>query len=211
MFERKAEMHQEESFVGLEAAKKYVEKAQKSRMRYRAFLNNLESLDIQGKYLDVGAGTGNLAMIVAQNNPKVEITALELSADMVTLGEENIRKKGFQDQIKFIKGDAAEKELLTELGQFDLIYSTYSLHHWKNPRKVIDNLMSNLGDHGTIYLYDLRRVWWLYWIPIRHGFFNSIRAAYVSSEVKEMLADYRPEHCEIRYEFPFMQSVIIRQ
>lgn len=211
MFERKAEMHQEESFVGLEAAKKYVEKAQKSRMRYRAFLNNVESLDIQGKYLDVGAGTGNLAMIVAQNNPKVEITALELSADMVTLGEENIRKKGFQDQIKFIKGDAAEKELLTELGQFDLIYSTYSLHHWKNPRKVIDNLMSNLGDHGTIYLYDLRRVWWLYWIPIRHGFFNSIRAAYVSSEVKEMLADYRPEHCEIRYEFPFMQSVIIRQ
>jgi len=211
MFERKAEMHQEESFVGLEAAKKYAEKAQKSRMRYRAFLNNVESLDIQGKYLDVGAGTGNLAMIVAQNNPKVEITALELSADMVTLGEENIRKKGFQDQIKFVKGDAAEKELLTELGQFDLIYSTYSLHHWKNPRKVIDNLMSNLGDHGTIYLYDLRRVWWLYWIPIRHGFFNSIRAAYVSSEVKEMLADYRPEHCEIRYEFPFMQSVIIRQ
>jgi len=54
MFERKAEMHQEESFVGLEAAKKYVEKAQKSRMRYRAFLNNLESLDIQGKYLEMG-------------------------------------------------------------------------------------------------------------------------------------------------------------
>jgi len=211
MFERKAEMHQEESFAGLETAKKYAEKAQKSRMRYRAFLNNLESLDIQGKYLDVGAGTGNLAMIVAQNNPKVEITALELSADMVTVGEENIRKKGFQDQIKFIKGDAAEKELLTELGQFDLIYSTYSLHHWKNPRKVIDNLMSNLGDHGAIYLYDLRRVWWLYWIPIRHGFFNSIRAAYVISEVKEMLAGYRPEHCEIRYEFPFMQSVIIRK
>jgi ubiquinone/menaquinone biosynthesis C-methylase UbiE len=211
MFERKGEMHQEESFVGLEAAKKYDEKAQKSRMRYRAFLNHLEFLDIQGKYLDVGAGTGNLAMIVAQNNPKVEITALELSADMVTVGEENIRNKGFQDQIKFIKGDVAEKELLAELGQFDLIYSTYSLHHWKNPRKVIDTLMSTLGDHGALYLYDLRRVWWLYWIPIRNGFFKSIRAAYVSSEVKEMLAGYLPEHCEIRYEFPFMQSVIIRK
>ncbi len=211
MFKRKAEMHQEDFVVGLEAAKRYAENAQKAKMRYRAFLSNLEVVNIQGKYLDVGAGTGNLSMIVAQKNPNVEITALEVSADMVTVGEENIRNKGLQDQVNFIQGDAADKELLTELGKFDLIYSTYSLHHWKNPRKVIDNLMSNLGDHGALYLYDLRRVWWLYWIPIHNGFFNSIRAAYVSSEVKEMLTGYRPEHCEIRHEFPFMQSVIIRK
>ncbi len=44
-----------------------------------------------------------------------------------------------------------------------------------------------------------------------NGFFNSIRAAYVRSEIKEMLTGFRPECYEIRHEFPFMQSVIIRK
>ncbi|MEA3326157.1 MAG: class I SAM-dependent methyltransferase [Chloroflexota bacterium] len=211
MFKRKVEMHQEEAFAGLEAAKEYAKSTQKTRMRYRAFLSNLKFFSIQGKYLDVGAGTGNLATIIAQNNPDVEITALEISTDMVTVGEEYIRSKGLQGQIKFIKGDAIDKETINELGEFDLIYSTYSLHHWENPRKTIDNLMSNLGDDGILYFYDLRRVWWLYWIPICNGFFNSIRAAYVRREIKEMLTGFRPECYEIRNEFPFMQSVIIRK
>ena len=211
MFKRKVEMHQEEAFAGLEAAKEYTESTQKSTMRYRAFLSNLKSLNIQGKYLDVGAGTGNLAAVIAQNNPDVEIMALEISTDMVTVGEEFIRNKGLQGQVKFIKGDAVDKVTMNELGEFDLIYSTYSLHHWENPRKVIDNLMSNLGDNGVLYLYDLRRVWWLDWIPIRNGFFNSIRAAYIRREIKEMLTGFRPECYEIRHEFPFMQSVIIRK
>lgn len=211
MFKRKVEMHQEETFTGLEAAEEYAESTKESTMRYRAFFNNLEALGIQGKYLDVGAGTGNLAAIIAKNRPDVEITAVEISTDMVAVGEEYIRKKGLQGQIKFIEGDAVEKETINELGEFDLIYCTYSFHHWENPGKVIDNLMSSLGENGVLYLYDLRRVWWLYWIPIRNGFFNSIRAAYVRREIKEMLTGFCPECYEIRYEFPFMQSVIIRK
>jgi len=211
MFKRKVEIHQEEAFAGLEAAREYAESTKKATMRYRAFLSNLKTLSIPGKYLDVGAGTGNLATIIAQNNPDIEITALEISTAMVTIGEEFIRNKGLQDQIKFIKGDAVKKETINELGEFDLIYSTYSLHHWENPRKVIDNLMSNLGDNCVLYIYDLRRVWWLYWVPICNGFFNSIRAAYVRREIKEMLTGLDPECYEIRYEFPFMLSIIIRK
>ena len=211
MCKRKIEMHQEEAFTGLEAVKEYAESAKVSTMRYQAFFSNLKALSIQGKYLDVGAGTGNLATAIVKIDPDVEVMALEISEDMVAVGEEYIRKKGLQGQIKFIKGDAVDKETINKLGEFDLIYCTYSFHHWENPRKVIDNLMSNLGDNGVLYLFDLRRVWWLYWIPIHNGFFNSIRAAYVRREIKEMLTDFRPECYEIRYEFPFMQSVIIRK
>ena len=46
MFERKVEAHQEESFAGLDNARQYAESAKKSMLRYRAFLKNLESLDI---------------------------------------------------------------------------------------------------------------------------------------------------------------------
>ena len=211
MFERQIEMHQVEMFAGAEAAKQYAESAKKSTVRYRAFLSNLRTINKQRRYLDVGAGTGTLAAILAQNNPEIEITALELSPDMVVVGEQNIRSLGLQDQIKFIRGDAVDEAVIRESGPFDLIYSTYSLHHWESPRSVIDNLMSNLAQDGIIYVFDLRRVWWLYWIPVRNGFFNSIRAAYVRKEIQEILTGFPPACYEIRSEAPFMQSIIIKK
>ena len=150
-------------------------------------------------------------MDIAQNNPGVEIAALEISADMVTVGKEYVKSKGLQGQIKFIQGDALDPAAVNKLGEFDLIYSTYALHHWTNPKKVIDNLLSNLANNGVLYLFDLRRVWWLYWIPINNGFFCSIRAAYVRNEIQEILASIRPECYEIRHEFPFMQSILVRK
>jgi 2-polyprenyl-3-methyl-5-hydroxy-6-metoxy-1,4-benzoquinol methylase len=212
MFERQIEMHhQTEAFTGLDAAEQYAESANKLTVRYRAFLNNLKAFNEHRRYLDVGAGTGTLAAIIAQNNPDVEIAALELSPDMVTVGEHHIRSLGLQGQIKFIRGDAVDEEVIKESGPYELIYSTYALHHWENPKAVIDNLMSNLDQDGVIYIFDLRRVWWLYWVPVRNGFFNSIRAAYVRREIQEMLTDFPPACYEIRPEFPFMQSIIIRK
>jgi 2-polyprenyl-3-methyl-5-hydroxy-6-metoxy-1,4-benzoquinol methylase len=211
MFKRKVEKHQEETFVGLESAKAFAESAEKSAIRYQAFMDRIKILDIQGKYLDVGAGAGNLAARIAQNNPDVEITALEISADMITVGEKLIKEKGVRDQVHFVRGDAVDQETIQKLGEYDLIYCTYVLHHWDHPRQVIDNLMSILREGGVLYLYDLRRVWWLYWLPIRGGFFTSIRAAYVREEVKEILHGYEPGSYEIKHEFPFMQSIIIRK
>ena len=71
--------------------------------------------------------------------------------------------------------------------------------------------MPALADEGVLYIYDLRRVWWLYWVPASSGFLNSIRAAYMSRELREMLRDLRIERYEIRNVFPFMQSVVIRK
>jgi 2-polyprenyl-3-methyl-5-hydroxy-6-metoxy-1,4-benzoquinol methylase len=211
MFPRKVETHQGEGFASLEAARAYAEGVQKSTVRYRAFLSNLKHLGIRGSYLDVGAGIGNLAAIITRNNSEVKVTALEISTAMATIGKDYIKSKGLQDQVEFIAGDVADKDSMCDLGKFDLIYSTYSLHHWKNPGNMIDNLMSRLKENGVLYVYDLRRVWWLYWIPIRNGFFNSIRAAYTRVEIKRMLKGVRPECYEIKYEFPFMQSIIIRK
>jgi SAM-dependent methyltransferase len=210
VFTRKAEQHQNEAFVGLETAQSYADKNEKSGLKYRAFMKVINALRIQGRYLDVGAGTGNIAAAIVQNNPEVKITALEISGDMVTVGEAYINGKRLEDKIKFIQGDAVDEETINTIGVYDLIYSTYSLHHWENPRKVIDNLMSALSENGVLYLYDLRRVWWLYWIPNNNGFFNSIRAAYVRREIKEILRRYPSDTYEVKNEFPFMQSIIIR-
>jgi SAM-dependent methyltransferase len=211
MFERKIEVHQGEDFVGLEAARKYAAEAQKSTGRYQAFFERLKTLGVAGRCLDVGAGPGIVAGMVAEKYPQAELTALELSPDMVTVGQEFLQSKGLENRIEFVVGDAADIGLLQSLGKFDLIYSTYTLHHWENPRQVIDNLMTLLADDGVLFIHDLRRVWWLYWVPSQSGFFRSVRGAYVKDEVAEILAGVNPACYQIKNEFPFLLSLLIRE
>lgn len=211
MFKRKVELHQEEVFEGEEAVRQYAKTAQKSTRRYMAFLERLEGLGIEGRGLDVGAGPGILTSLVAQRFPQLEITALELSPDMVSVGQEYVRSQDLQDRISFVTGDAADEEFIQSLGKFNLIFSTYTLHHWRSPRQVIDNLRRALVDDGLLYLYDLRRVWWLYWVPVKNGFFRSIRGAYVEDEIEALLQGVEPERYKIEKEFPFMYSILIRQ
>jgi len=179
-------------------------------MRYRTFLKNLSSLGIEGRYLEIGPGPGILTAEIARIHTTVDITAVELSQDMATVGREYVADNGLEDRIEFVIGNAEDESLISSLGKFNLVYCTFALHHWEDAKKAIRNLTRALADGGVLYLYDLRRVWWLYWLPIRDGFFNSIRAAYTPAEVRAMLQSLEAEHTEIRNEFPFMQSVFTR-
>jgi len=210
MFGRVVEQHQDESFSGIENARLYAKSAEKSKMRYRAFLHNLAALNIQGRYLEIGAGPGVLTSEVSKRQASVEITALEISQDMTNVGREYVAEKGLEGKIEFVVGDAEDEALIKTLGKFNLVYCTYTLHHWANPESAILNLVQMVADGGILYLYDLKRVWWLHWVPIHNGFFNSIRAAYLPTEMKRMLDKPGFEDFEIKNEFPFMQSIIIR-
>ena len=213
MFKRQIEINQEETFSNIDSAREYSEQSEKSsKMRYDGFIKELRKLKISGKYLDVGAGSGIVATMIAKQNRNINITALEISPIMITIGNEYIEKKGLQSQIDFIDGNIEDDELLNKLGQFDLVYSTFSLHHWEHPQKAINNMLRYVKDGGTLILYDLKRVWWLYCIPKNTGFFTSIRAAYIPKELKEILNTVNITSYKIKNVFPFfLQNIIIRK
>ena len=89
---KRIESH-EEAISGIENARQYAEMAKKSaKMMYGSFLKHVKSLDVKGgEYLEVGAGPGILAAMIAEDNPDVHITAVEISSDMVLL--ESISKR----------------------------------------------------------------------------------------------------------------------
>lgn len=211
MFERVVG-HQDGAFDSIEAATNYAEAAgHSSIVPYQGFLKDLETLDIGGRYLEVGPGPGILASTIARGNPDVQITGVEVSPSMASVGRAYIERAGLADRIQFVVGDAEDGDVFRSLGRFDFVYSTFGLHHWKDPKRVIQNSMSALVDGGMLYIYDLRRSWWLYWVPIRSGFWDSIRAAYVAKEIHKMLQELGIERYEIRKVFPCMQSVLIRK
>ena len=211
MLKRIIENHQNEVFTGIENARNYAEESEKSsKMRFRGFLKKLDKLNIKGNYLEIGAGSGTLAAMIAKRHKDINITAIEISADMIIVANEYVKKESLASQINFIEGDIEDDKLSGKLGKYDLVYSTFSLHHWLNPEKAIKNLLQYLKEDGILIIYDLKRVWWLYWIKKQSGFFKSIRASYKPNEIRKMLESIGVKKYEISNIFPyFLQNVII--
>ena len=201
---------EEEAIMGVEEVRTYGESHRKNaRFMYRALLNDVRHLNISGRYLEAGAGPGTLAVMIAEDMPSINITAVDLSPDMAAAADEHIREKKLQGRIHYSIADAGDKKTMDELGKFDFVYSTFSLHHWKDAEKSISNLWHALEDNGVLYIQDLKRVWWLYYLPLKGGFANSIRAAYLPGEIREMLQRLGIHKYKIKTTFPFfMQSII---
>jgi SAM-dependent methyltransferase len=209
MLRRIPEPQHEDHFADTEAARGYAQEAGGSTRRYDAFLRRLDKLGIRGRFLDVGAGPGVLATRIAERYPEVSVTALEISDAMVELGREYVANKGLSERITYLQGDAQDARLLRSLGGFDLVYCTYTLHHFRDPVSAMESFLAAAGPAGHVYLLDLRRVWWLYWIPKRNGFLDSIRAAYRVPEAKAMFEGLG-RRLDVKSTLPCLLEILVR-
>ena len=202
--------HKEEAISGAMDSQQYGERHDAhARIQYRALLREIAALNRAGRYLEVGSGTGYLATMVAELNPATHITALDLSANMVALAKAHIAEKNLQERISCAIGNAGDAASIQQFGEFDVVYSAFSLHHWKDAEKAIANLWSVVKADGILYIYDLKRVWWLYLLPVNGGFTESIRASYTPQEIHGLSQKLDIKKYKISTLFPFfMQSVI---
>jgi 2-polyprenyl-3-methyl-5-hydroxy-6-metoxy-1,4-benzoquinol methylase len=200
----------EEAIGGIEEARKYAQAHRKyDGLMYRAFLKDLKALRISGNYLEIGAGPGFLAVMIAERNPDVSITAVDLSPEMVAVANEYINERKLQDRIHCVVGDVGDQDMMEGLGKFDLVYSTFSLHHWKDPEASIPNLWNAVKDNGILYIHDFKRVWWLCFLPLEGGEIVSIKASYTPKEIGVILQELGITNYKIKTLFPFfLQSII---
>lgn len=156
-------------------------------VHFKAFLKEFDQLDINGKYLEVGSGPGLLTALIAQKKPEARITALEPSVRMIDFAQKHAKKLGVESRIEYVCGSVDDGKMMERLGQFDLVYSTFSLHHWENPNTAWRYLLNRVRKKGILFVHDLKRVSWLYYLPFKNGLFESVRAAYNCVEIGRML------------------------
>ena len=71
----------------------------------------------KSKIVDVGTGSGVIALTLAAQFPEAEVDAVDISDDALALARENAARLGLEGRVRFAKGN-----LLTEIqGAFDLI------------------------------------------------------------------------------------------
>jgi len=200
--------HEEEAIVSVNEVQRYAEAQRRVKFMYRPLVRELQALNVVGNYLEIGAGPGILAAMLAEENQNVNITAVDLSAQMANAACGYFRDHHLQDRINYVLGNVNDEKIIQGLGKFDLVYSTLSLHHWKEPEQSISNLWQAVKDNGMLYICDFKRVWWLYFLPGA----NFIKASYTSREVEEILQNSGINNYKIKTLFPFcIQSITARK
>ena len=81
-------------------------------------LTHIEELDAP-RVLDVGTGSGAIALALADEHPGADVVALDLSTDALELARENIDRTGLADRVELRRGDLVEGVR----GPFDLVVS----------------------------------------------------------------------------------------
>jgi ubiquinone/menaquinone biosynthesis C-methylase UbiE len=97
--------------------------------------------------LDVGAGTGRYARVLASAYRPKLVIALDLSKPMVERGSEAAEEEGY-DNILFTKGDA--QRLPVRDGAIDLLNCFGALHLFPDPYRAIDEL-SRVARPGAVF------------------------------------------------------------
>jgi len=98
---------------------------------YRAVLDLLPfERECEFNVLDLGAGTGILSALIAYSFPRVRITLVDVSREMLAQAEERLAAGG--DRFQFVTADY-ETQLIE--GHYDAIVSALSIHHLNDSSK----------------------------------------------------------------------------
>ncbi|MBN1788878.1 MAG: methyltransferase domain-containing protein [Bacteroidales bacterium] len=147
--------------------------------------------------LEIGPGPGWAGINLVKRRKDLRLTGLDASADMIRVATSNVNKEGIQG-IDYLVG-VAEKMVDLKDGQFDLVISRDSLHHWEEPEKVFKEIKRVLKPDGKLYIHDSRRDMNAFgglmvavfsrFVPHNMGYFwkTSIAASYTPEEIAGIL------------------------
>lgn len=120
---------------------------------YDKVARELASRQPTGTVLDVGSGPGNLAVRLAELAPQLVVVGIDISPDMVERARHRASMAGVSDRVRFEVGDVAQLPHVD--GYFDLVASTFSLHHWPDPERGLAEIYRVVKPGGHACIYDL--------------------------------------------------------
>jgi len=100
--------------------------------------------------LDIGCGTGDLAVAISRRCRDSRIVGIDASPSMLLWASRHETTDG---RIRFLVGDATRLPFGDR--SVDLVVSTLSLHHWADPPAAIAEIDRVLAPGGRALIYDL--------------------------------------------------------
>ncbi len=136
----------------------YNGKRQMSRQIIEGIADHV-NLPENGNCLDIGCGSGALAIAIAKRNPKAHVTGIdrwgkEYASFSKPLCESNARAEGVSN-VCFLQGDATHLDFPDET--FDAVASNYVYHNIpsKDRQAILLETLRTLKKGGTFAIHDI--------------------------------------------------------
>jgi tRNA (cmo5U34)-methyltransferase len=104
--------------------------------------------------LELGSGTGNLSLRLAEALPRATLTLVDGSREMIDLVRSRIEALGSRASRRTSYVVAKFEELDVPRGSFDLVVSSISLHHVEDKASLYARIRSLLSDGGRFCFAD---------------------------------------------------------
>ena len=129
-------------------------------VRYKALLIEQAKIEAGQQVLDLGCGTGTLAIMAKQAQPSAEVFGLDADPDMLKVA--NYKSKQLNAAVKFDVGFT--NKLPYPEASFDRILSSIMIHHLKSPDKIItaQEVFRVLKPGGQLHIIDFGKPYTLY-------------------------------------------------
>lgn len=102
--------------------------------------------------LEVGCGPGHLSLRLARES--FEVTGLDLDSAMIERARANAVHASDLGRVPtFVVGDVAA--LPFDDASFDLVVSTFSMHHWSDPTAGLNEIARVVRPDGRVLIWDL--------------------------------------------------------
>jgi len=129
------------------------------RSRYEAIAKEIAAMATpDASVLDAGCGPGEVLTRLARVAPSLHLTGVDLDEPMIRRArEKSMRTVGPNGSgprpPTFVVGDVAK--LPFEDASFDLVVSSFSVHHWPDPHAGLAEVMRVLKPGGRAIVWDI--------------------------------------------------------
>jgi len=120
---------------------------------YRLVADDVGHYYRSGRVLDIGTGPGWLLLALRRSLPEADLVGVDISAAMVSLAKGNLTRAGCAGGVEVTQAGADALPFPDE--SIDVVVSTGSLHHWKNPVAGLNEVHRVLKPGRWALLYDL--------------------------------------------------------
>lgn len=105
------------------------------------------------RILDVATGTGDFAILAAEQLHPDSVTGIDISEGMMQIGREKAKRHGLQDIISFRKEDCSNMSLESE--SFDAVMAAFGIRNFQNLEEGLAEMCRVLKPNGILCVLEL--------------------------------------------------------